>query len=69
MLIRMAGFPGGSVVKYLPANEGGFTGSLPGSRRSPEKEMATHSSILAWEILRTEEPDSLQSMGLQKSWR
>ena len=30
--------------------------------------MATHSSILAWEITRTEEPDSLQSMGSQKSW-
>ena len=32
-----------------------------------EKEMATHSSILAWEIPWTEEPDMLQSMGLQKS--
>ena len=29
--------------------------------------MATHSSILAWEIPRTEEPDGLQSMGSQKS--
>ena len=28
-----------------------------------EKEMATHSSILAWEILWTEEPGGLQSMG------
>ena len=33
-----------------------------------EKELATHSNILAWEILWTEEPDGLQSMGLQKSW-
>ena len=33
-----------------------------------EKEMATHSSILAWEIPWTEEPGRLQSMGLQKSW-
>ena len=33
-----------------------------------EKEMATHSSILAWEVLWTEEPAGLQSMGLQKSW-
>ena len=33
-----------------------------------EKEMGTHSSILAWEILRTEEPCRLQSMGLQNSW-
>ena len=30
--------------------------------------MATHSSILAWGILRTEEPRGLPSMGLQKSW-
>ena len=28
-----------------------------------EEEMATHSSILAWEIPRTEEPGTLQSMG------
>ena len=33
-----------------------------------EKEMATHSSLPAWEIPRTEEPDGLQSMELQKSW-
>ena len=35
--------------------------------RSLEKEMATHSSILAWRIPRTEEFDRLESMGLQKS--
>ena len=33
-----------------------------------EKEMATHSSVLAWEIPWTEEPGGLQSMGSQKSW-
>ena len=33
-----------------------------------EEEMATHSSILAWEIPWTEDPGGLQSMGLQKSW-
>ena len=33
-----------------------------------EWEMVTHSSILAWRILWTEEPGGLQSMGLQKSW-
>ena len=33
---------------------------------SLEKGMATHSSILAWEIPRTEEPGELQSMGLQR---
>ena len=32
-----------------------------------EKEMVTHSSILAWEIPWTEEPGELQSIGLQKS--
>ena len=32
-----------------------------------EKEMATHSSILAWEIPRTEEPGGLQPVGSQKS--
>ena len=31
-----------------------------------EKEMATHSSILAWKIPWTEEPGRLQSMGLQR---
>ena len=31
-----------------------------------EKEMATHSSILAWRILWAEEPGTLQSMGLQE---
>ena len=31
-----------------------------------EKEMAAHSSILAWEIPWTEEPGGLQSMGLQR---
>ena len=32
-----------------------------------EEEMATHSSILAWEIPWTEEPGGLQSVGSQKS--
>ena len=35
---------------------------------SLEEEMATHSNILAWEIPKTEEPGSLQSMRLQKKW-
>ena len=34
-----------------------------------EREMATCSSVLAWEIPWTEEPGGLQSMGSQKSWR
>ena len=33
-----------------------------------EKEMAAHSSILAWETPWTEGPGGLQSMGFQKSW-
>ena len=37
-----------------------------GWENSLEKEMATHSSILAWRIPRTEEPGGLQSMGLQR---
>ena len=38
-----------------------------GREDSLEKEMATQSSILAWEISWTEEPDELQSIGSQKS--
>ena len=37
-----------------------------GQKDAPEKEMATHSSILAWRIPWTEEPDGLQSMGSQR---
>ena len=53
------------LVKNLPAKQ--ETRILP-SREDPlEKEMATHSSILAWRIPWTEEPGRLQSMGLQES--
>ena len=41
--------PGGSAVKSLPANTGDLS-SIPGSGRSLGEGMATHSSILAWEI-------------------
>ena len=57
------GFPGGAVVKNLPLSHG--VQSL-GQEGPLEKEMATHSSILAWEIPWTEEPDRLQSRGLQR---
>ena len=52
------------VVENLPANEGEArdAGSIPGSERSPEKGMATHSSILAWRITWTEESGGLQSV-------
>ena len=39
----------------------------PGQEDTLEKEMATHPSILAWEMPRTEEPGGLQSMGSQKA--
>ena len=48
------------------AYSAGDLGSIPGSGRSPEKEMATYSSILAWKIPWTEEPGRLQSVGLQR---
>ena len=51
-------FPGSSVVKNLPANAGD-TGESLGREDSLEKAMATHSSILAWEIPWTEEPGGL----------
>ena len=46
----LMGFPGGSVVKNLPANAGdmGDTGLIPGLERSLEEEIATHSGIPAW---------------------
>ena len=57
------------VVKNLPANEGdtGDVVLIPGLGRSLEKEMATHSSTLAWRISWTEEPVGLQFMGLQRA--
>ena len=56
------GFPGGSVVKKLCAKAGDVS-SIPGLGRSPEKGMATHSSILAWRTPWTEEPGGLCFMG------
>ena len=47
------------------AYRAGEVGSIPGSGRSPEKEMATHFSTLDWKIPWTEEPGGLQSMGSQ----
>ena len=49
-------------VKCLPAMWETWVRS-PGWEDPLEKEMATHSSILAWEITWTEEPGGLQSMG------
>ena len=59
------GFPGGSVVKNTPAMQETWVYSL-GEKDLLEKEMATRSSSLAWEVPRTEEPGGLQSTVSQK---
>ena len=53
------------MVKRWPAVWETWVRSLDGEDPL-EKEMATHSSILAWEIPWTEEPARLQSIGLQR---
>ena len=54
----MEGFPGGQRLKHLPPMRETRVQSL--GREDPlEKEMATHSSILAWRIPWTEEPGGL----------
>ena len=60
------GFPGGSIVKNPRAMQETWVLSL-GQEDPLEKEMATHSSILAWRLPWTEEPGGLQFIGLQKS--
>ena len=58
----LIGFPGGSAVRNLPAKQETWVQSL--DQEDPlEKEMATHSNILAWEVPWTE----ALAMGLQKS--
>ena len=58
-------FPNGSVVKNLPAVQETWIQSL--AQEDPlQEEMATHSSVLAWEIPWTEETGGLQSMGSQR---
>ena len=52
------GFPCGSVVNNLPASAGD-AGLLLVQEDAMEEEIATHSSILTWEIPWTEEPDGL----------
>ena len=63
--IYCSGSPGGPVVKNLFAMQEIWVPSRVW--KDPlEKEMATHSSILAWKIPWTEEPVSLQAMGSQR---
>ena len=65
MTVAKKGFPDGSVVKNPPAVQKTWIQSL--GREDPlEKEIATHFSILAWEIPWTEEPGGLQSTGSQR---
>jgi len=62
------GFSGGSAVKNPPPmqeTQETMVQSL-GQEDPLEEGMATHSSILAWEIPWTEEPGGLQSLGLQR---
>ena len=53
------------LVNNLPAMQGNWVQFL-GQEDPLEKEMTTHSCILAWRTPRTEEPSQLQSMGLQR---
>ena len=72
LLGELMGFPGGSDGKES-ACDVGDPGSNPGSGRSPgredplEKEVATHSNILAWRIPWTEEPGGYSSQGHKES--
>ena len=62
MLSSASGFPGGSVVKNPPATQEMRVLSLDWED-SLEKEMGTHSRLLAWKIPWTEEPGRLQLIG------
>ena len=66
LLYNHMGFPGGSEVKASAWNVGD-PGSILGREDPLEKEMAIHSSTLAWRIPWREEPGGLQSMESQ-SW-
>ena len=63
-LLELMSFPGGS--ENPPAMQEMRFWSM-GQEDPLEKEMATHSSVLAWDIPWTEEHDGLQSMGSQKN--
>ena len=65
LILVSVGFPGGSDGKVSACNAGDL-GSILGGRDPLEKEMAIHFSTFAWKIPWTEEPDKLQSMGLQR---
>ena len=68
LVINGTGFPGDSVIKSPPAvQESQEMQVLPLGWEDPlEEEMATHCSILAWEIPGTVKSDRIQSIGLQR---
>ena len=63
------GFPSDTVVKNPPNNYGDSRdlGQILGQKDPLEKEIATHSSILAWKIPGTEEPDAATIHEVMKS--
>ena len=65
IVLKKWGFPGGSAMKSPLVMQEMRVRSL-GQEDPLEKEIATHSSILAWEILWREKPGGLQSMGSQR---
>ena len=65
IMLNTKGYPSSSAVKNLPAMRETWVRSQDWED-ALEKGMASHSSILAWRIPWTEEPDRLQSMGLQR---
>ena len=58
------------MIKNLPASSGDAEdmGSTPGLGNPLEKEMTTHSSILAWRIPGTEEPGGATVHEIAKNW-
>ena len=68
IMLTIKGFPSGSAVKNLPAMRETWIRSQD-QGHPLEKRMASHSSILAWRIPWTEEPDRLQSVGSQRVGR
>ena len=64
-LVTTAVYLVAQTVKSLPAMRETWARSLS-PEESLEKEMATHSNILAWKIAQTEKPGGLQSMGSQR---
>ena len=63
--VLLGDFTGGPVIKNLPANAED-TGLIPGSGRSSREGNGNPLQYSCWEILRTEEPGGLQSVGLPR---